>query len=108
MTMYPKVFRRAIGEFFPGTLNVQVDTHLNIREERRILGTEINEPGQDLLIERCAINGIPAHRIRPYNLETGCGGHGDNVLEIVCAQEIAGASPGAFVYVTFFRDDVGQ
>ena len=31
----------------------------------------INEPGQDLLIERCRINEIPAYRIRPLDLATG-------------------------------------
>jgi CTP-dependent riboflavin kinase len=91
MTAYPEAFRKAIGEVFPGTLNVEVAKSLRIREERRICGTEINEPGPDLLIERCAINGIPAYSIRPSNLATGGGGHGDNILEIACAEKIPNA-----------------
>ena len=82
MTAYPEAFRRVIGDVFPGTLNVDVARWVRIREEYRIHGAEINEPWQDLLIERCKLNGIPAYRIRPLNLATGGGGHGDNILEI--------------------------
>jgi CTP-dependent riboflavin kinase len=38
MTAYPEVFRRAIGEVFPGTLNVEVARCVRIREEGRIRG----------------------------------------------------------------------
>ncbi len=106
MTAYPEVFRRAIGEVFPGTLNVEVARCVRIREEGRIRGAEINEPGQDLLIERCRINEIPAYRIRPLDLATGGGGHGDNILEIACAEKIPNASPGTAVKITLFRDEI--
>jgi CTP-dependent riboflavin kinase len=106
MTAYPEVFRRAIGEVFPGTLNVEVSRHVRIREEHRIRGAEINEPGQDLLIERCRINEIPAYWIRPLDVATGAGGHGDNILEIACAEKVVNARPGIAVRITLFRDDI--
>jgi CTP-dependent riboflavin kinase len=104
MTKYPDVFRRAIGEVYPGTLNVKVAKNVEIKEACRILGADINEPGQDLLIERCRINGIRAYWIRPRDLKTGRGGHGDNILEIAC-EEIPNARPDTAVMITLFRDD---
>ena len=107
MTNFPEAFRRATGEeLFKGTLNVDVGREIAIREEFRILGTEINEPTQDLQFERCAINDIPAFRIRPYVIATGEGGHGDHILEISCGREIPNAGYGCVVRVTLFRDDV--
>ena len=86
---YPEVFLAGTGQrLFPGTLNVQLESPLPIREEFRIRGVEIGEPEQDMLFERCLINGIPAFRLRPYQPATGAGGHGDHILEIVSAQEL--------------------
>ena len=89
MTRYPDVFERATGErLFPGTLNVDIGTPLKCREDFRIRGVDIGEPGQDLLFERCVIAGRNAYRIRPYQLRGGGGGHGDHVLEIASAHEL--------------------
>lgn len=107
MTNYPNVFTKATGEYLiPGTVNVDVGQQVPIKEDFRILGMEINEPTQDLIFERCAINGIPAYRIRPFNPSDGSGGHGDNVLEIACSQRIPGVSEGAEVEVRLFREDI--
>jgi CTP-dependent riboflavin kinase len=107
MTNYPDVFRRATGvDLFTGTLNVDVGREITIKEDFRIKGTEIGEPLQDLLFERCAINGIAGYRIRPFVLATGEGGHGDHVLEICSTQQIPDAAPGNIVQVTLFRDDI--
>jgi len=113
ITDFPEVFRKATGEeLFPGTLNVDVGTPIKIKEERRILGKQIGEPFQDLLLERCAINGVPAWRIRPYSLDirsglpAGDGGHGDQILEISCAQEIPNATCGSTVQMTLFRNEL--
>jgi len=107
MTNFPEVFKRAAGEqLFPGTLNVKVARKIPVKEDFRIRGVEINEPEQDLLFERCLINGIQAYRIRPRNLLTGLGGHGDDTLEIACSQEIPNVLPGTVVEVTLFRDDI--
>jgi len=107
MTKYPKVFERATGEkLVKGTLNVRVKRRIQVREHFRILGKDINEPMQDLLFEKCFINGIPAYRIRPLNLLNGSGGHGDDTLEIACSQEIPNVPPGTVVEVTLSRDDL--
>jgi len=107
MTNFPEVFRRATGEIlFKGTLNVDVGRQIRVNEDFRIRGAEIGEPLQDLLFEVCAVDGIRAYRIRPYNLMTGDGGHGDNILEIACAQEIPNATPGSVIQIELFRDDI--
>ena len=107
MNRFPDVFRTAMGYApYPGTLNVDVGLPIKIREEFRIRGADINEPAQDLLFERCAINGIHGFRIRPLDIATGGGGHGDNVLEITCAQKVPNASIESAVQVTLFRDDI--
>jgi CTP-dependent riboflavin kinase len=109
MDKYPEVFRRATGEsLFPGTLNVKVSTKIPVKEDFRILGRDINEPDQDLLFEICRINKIRAYRIRPYNLRTGKGGHGDDVIEIASAQRIPNAEEGALVEITFLRGELNQ
>jgi len=70
MTNFHSIFRDATGEaLFPGTLNVQVETQIPIKEDFRIRGADIGKPDQDLLFERCEANGIRAYRIRPYNLQ---------------------------------------
>jgi CTP-dependent riboflavin kinase len=73
---------------FPGTLNVLLDAPLPVRAEFRIPGSEIGEPEQDMLFERCLIDGFEAFRLRPFQPATGAGGHGDHILEIVSAQEL--------------------
>jgi CTP-dependent riboflavin kinase len=104
MTDYPNVFQKATGEvLFPGTLNVKVDMRVPVREHFRIRGTEINE-AEEFLFEVCRINGIWAYRIRPYNLENGGGGWGDDVLEITCSQKLENVTPGAAVEIQLFRD----
>jgi CTP-dependent riboflavin kinase len=107
MTKYPEVFRRAAGvSLFPGTLNVKVDREIPVKEQFRILGVDIGEPEQDLLFEECRINGIKAYRVRPYHLQTGSGGYGDDILEITCSQEIPNVPTGSAVEVELFRDDI--
>lgn len=103
MTQYPEVFEKATGQrLYPGTLNVNIGKPFPVREHFRIRGTEINEPEQDLLFEVCRTNGIWAYRIRPFNLKTGEGGHGDHILEIACSQKIPDAAPGKQVEIVFF------
>jgi CTP-dependent riboflavin kinase len=106
MTNFPEAFRKATGEeLVKGTLNVKVAKPVEVRPHFRIRGQEIGEDGQDLLFEVCRINGIWAYRIRPFNLRTREGGHGNTVLEICCAQWIPNATVGSVVEVTLFRDD---
>jgi CTP-dependent riboflavin kinase len=103
MRDYPEVFRKATGEkLIEGTLNVDVEQEIAIKEDFRIVGAEINEPEQDLLFEKCEVNGVAAYRIRPLSLRTGAGGHGDNILEISSSQLLPN-KPGTEVEVTFFR-----
>jgi len=103
MTDYAEVFKRATGErLFPGTLNVNVGRAIPIREHFRIRGTEINEPEQDLLFEVCRINQIWAYRIRPLNLATFDGGHGDHILELACSQKIPDVPPETEVEIALF------
>lgn len=106
MTTYADVFTRVVGhELFPGTLNVEIDGSLAVREDFRIHGRDIDEPEQDLLFERCRIFGRPAYRIRPYQLTTGEGGHGDHILEIASREELRPLLVGhkGRVELEFFR-----
>jgi len=103
-------YRRGTGEdLCRGTLNVEVDRCIPIKEHFRIRWTEYDDPirgpKQDLLFEICRVNGIWAYRVRPYDLCTGAGGHGDHVLEIACSREITDAATGAEVRIELFRDD---
>lgn len=109
MTQFPEVFRDAAGcRLYPGTINVQVDEPIAIVEAFRIPGALIGEPEQDLLFEPCRITvGMACRdgfRIRPYQPVTGAGGHGDDILEISCAQKIPGVTAGCIAEVEFFRD----
>jgi CTP-dependent riboflavin kinase len=107
MTMFPEVFRRATGEtLIPGTLKVRVDRKIPAREDFRIRGIESGEPDQDLLFEKCLIDGIPGYRIRPFNLRHGDGGHGDDVIELSSSQRISHTGNGAVIEITFFRDSL--
>ena len=105
MTKYRDVFKKATGqELFPGTLNVKVDRQIEVREDFRIKGTEIDEPEQDLIFEPCRINGIEAFRIRPLHLATGLGGQRDDTLEIAAAQRVPCVEIGTEVEVELFRE----
>lgn len=105
MLMHPEAFRSVTGEnLFPGTINVKVDRTIPIKEDFRLRGTAINEPDQDFIFEICRIKTIWAYRIRPLNLKTGRGGHGDNILEITCSLEIPDVLEGDEVEVSFFRN----
>ena len=89
MTAFSAVFAKTVGEeLFPGTLNVQIDEQIKIREHFRIPGAEIDEPEQDLLFEICRVNSHWAYRVRPLNRADGSGGHGDHILEIVCSIQL--------------------
>jgi hypothetical protein len=104
MTKYPEPFREVTGqELYPGTLNVDVGRAVAIKEDGRIVGAEINE-AEDILLEKCKINGIPAWRMRPRHPKNGTGGWGDHILEISCSQKIPNMFPGTVVEITFFRD----
>jgi len=105
MTDFPYVFEEATGEkLIAGTLNVDVGRAILIREDFRIQGSRINEPEQDLLFEVCRINrSLWGYRIRPYELLTGRGGHGDHILEITCSMHIPNHFPGSEVTLEFFR-----
>jgi CTP-dependent riboflavin kinase len=107
MKNYPHIFARVLGEnLVPGTVNVKIPFPIAIEEDLRISGAEIGEPNQDLIFEHCHVRGIRAYRIRPYNLRTGEGGHGDNVLEISSPEIIPNATEGRTMEITFLRDFV--
>jgi CTP-dependent riboflavin kinase len=107
MINYPNVFSKATGEkLVPGTLNVKVEKPIHVREHFRIIGAEIDEPEQDLLFEICRVDQIWAYRIRPSNVQTGIGGHGDDVIEITASKRIPDANIGEVVEISFFRDQL--
>jgi CTP-dependent riboflavin kinase len=105
-------YRKATGEgIWGGTLNVEVNKCIPVKEHFRIRGTEYVDPipapnQQDLLFEVCRVNGIWAYRIRPYDVCTGAGGHGDHILEIGCSREIPGVAIGAEIRIELLRDDI--
>ena len=83
---YPTAFKFTLGFApYPGTLNVDIGSPLKIREERRLLGAAIGEPHQDLLFEACTVAGQQCFRVRPLDLRSGAGGHGDHIIEVVSA-----------------------
>ena|ERR1700733_3138566 len=108
MTKFADVFERAAGEkLYPGTLNVKVDRPVRWKVDFRVRGAEIDEPNQDLLFEHCRINGPKAYRIRPYDLNTGGGGWGDDTLEIACEcclKDRLSLDVGSIVEITLFRN----
>jgi hypothetical protein len=107
MNNHPEAFRKATGEtLVSGTINVEIDKPILIKEHFRIRGIDIDEPLQDLLFEPCYINDIPAYRIKPSNICAGEGGHGNDVLEITSAQWIPNAEDGDIVEITFLRTDL--
>jgi CTP-dependent riboflavin kinase len=104
MTEYADVFLKATGELlFPGTLNVNVEKSVPVKEHFRIHGSEINWH-EDFQFEVCRINGIWAYRIRPLDAMGG-GGHGNHILEIACSQKIADVAPGTEVAIALFPRD---
>jgi CTP-dependent riboflavin kinase len=106
MTLFPEVFREATGQaLYPGTLNVKIDREIKIKEDFRIQGVSLGDPQQELLFEKCLINGTNAYRIRPRHITTGAGGHGDHIREIACPAWIPNAICGSEVEVSFFRDE---
>jgi hypothetical protein len=101
-TDHPEVFRAATGEYLHrGTVNVRIAEPLQIREHFRI--DDPLDPNQVLQFEVCRANGKWAYRIRPLNVVTGCGGWGDDVIEIASSEEIPDAIDGATVRIEFFR-----
>jgi CTP-dependent riboflavin kinase len=99
-----KAFTQVTGEkLFYGTLNVKVDVLIPIKEHFRMRGSEIEEPLYDFLFEVCKVNGVWAYRVKPLNLLSARGGHGDNVIELVSSQKIPDVNAGAKVQVMFFR-----
>ena len=105
MSDYPDVFTSAFGHplYTNGTLNVRIPHKIFIKEHFRILGHCLNE-SEDYLIEICRANGVWAYRIRPYDPQTGLGGHGDNVIELVSKEEIPGVEEvGSTVKIEFLR-----
>jgi len=103
MTDFPEVFLRATGEkLLPGTLNVEIEKPLAVKEHFRM--PDVMDPEQDLLFEICRVGQIWAYRIRPWNRKTGAGGHGDHIIEITSSQEIPNAGEGSPIEISFFRD----
>jgi hypothetical protein len=107
MTEHAHVFAEAFGcPPRAGTINVKVDHPIRIQPESSI--PDPMDAKQELLIERCAINGLPAFRIRPSVIgRPALGGHGDDTLEISSCTEVPGIAPGAEVTVEFFRECIG-
>lgn len=101
---YPEVFKYATGEYlFPGTINIKISIEIPIVEHFRVKGILIDEPVQDLIFEIVRINEIMGYRIRPFNLLTGKGGHGDSIVEIACGSYIPDVNSGQRASIFFFR-----
>lgn len=102
MTEFAATFSDATGEtLHPGTMNVKIDSQLPIQEHFRT--PDPLDPNQNLLFEICRINGFWAYRIRPQNIHTGEGGHGDDTIEVACSRELPNIREGSFVEIEFFR-----
>jgi hypothetical protein len=100
--LFGDVFRAATGEdLHRGTVNVKVKDPIEIREDFRIDDPVDGE--QVLQFEVCRANRKWAYRIRPRNIRTGCGGWGDDVIEIACSEEIPNTADGQAVNIEFFR-----
>jgi len=104
MTEHAEIFTEAFGcAPHLGTINVRVDRPIAIQPEFSII--DPLEPRQELLLERCFINGFPAFRIRPSVIgNPHLGGHGDAILEISSCTEIPGIAPEVLVTIEFFRE----
>ena len=102
MSKHRAVFEKTVDHpLVPGTINVQIDEAIKIKEDLRLEGAEIGE-AEDFVLERCKINGFDGYRIRPQD-KYGNGGHGDHILEISCAEQVPGVDEGAEVEVELFR-----
>ena len=111
MRDYPEVFAKytRMNNLHPGTLNVKTDEYIAIWPHFIIPGSEADDPKQDLLFEQCTLifegERHDGFRVRPYHRPTGCGGNGDNHLEIV-APTIPGAeTKGRDIRLEFDRSD---
>jgi CTP-dependent riboflavin kinase len=104
MTEHSHVFEEAFGCLpYPGTINVRVDRLIRIQPTFSI--RDPIDAQQELLIERCLINGLAAFRIRPSVIgNPDAGGHGDDILEISSCTEIPGIAPDVEVTIEFFRE----
>jgi hypothetical protein len=104
METFSHVFEKATGEkLVAGTLNVKVRQPIKIKEDFRIPASDLGGGEQDLLFEKCLIDGIRAYRLRRFNPSTGEGGHGDHILEISSSIYIPNSTPGSTVTIEFFR-----
>jgi hypothetical protein len=102
MTAFPDAFLRATGErLVAGTLNIEIEGPLQIKEHFRI--PDVQDSEQDLLFEICQVGDIWAYRIRPCNRRTGGGGHGDQIIEITSSHRIPNAFEGSPIEISFFR-----
>jgi CTP-dependent riboflavin kinase len=102
MSRHSEAFEKTVGHpLHAGTINVEIDEAIEIREDLRLKGEEISWY-EDFIFERCKINGRDGYRIRPID-KNGDGGHGDNVLEISCAEWVPDVGDGADVVVELFR-----
>ena len=107
MSAHEAAFTAAVGERLQaGTVNVQLAVPVPVREHFRLVGATIGEPQQDLLFEVVRIGPHWGYRIRPLNLITGAGGHGDHVIEVACALRLPSkiTAVGSVVELTFFRN----
>jgi CTP-dependent riboflavin kinase len=103
MTDHLHVFQKAFGcKPHAGTINVRVDPPITIQPEFSI--PDPIEPRQELLIERCLINGFAGFRIRPSEiLHPKRGGHGDHIIEVSSCTKIPNIASGVNVTLEFFR-----
>ena len=107
MSEHQAAFTAVTGErLFPGTLNVHLEIPVPPREHFRLSGASIGHPHEDFLFEVIRIAAYWAYRIRPLNLSTGAGGHGDHVVEVASATYLPPeiALPESRVEITFFRN----
>jgi hypothetical protein len=105
MTGFPDAFFRATGEkLIPGTLNVEIEKALQVKEHFRV--PDMLDPEQDLVFEICRVGDIWAYRIRPWNGQTGGGGHGDHIIEITSSKRIPNAGEGSEIEISFFRSEI--
>ena len=107
---FPDDFLKATGEVLVGgTLNLKLDREIKIREHFRMPDPWKDER-QVLLFEICRVLGVWAYRVRPWKLDgSGGGGHGDHILEIMCAKWIvrngSHLKHGDYVDVEFFGEE---
>ena len=88
-----------------------------VRPELVVYGAEIGE-GEDFLIERVLVGGLPCYRVRPHRLFDGNGGWSDRTLEILSARHLqqaeswrlrqCGNCPGPTRYVLARRVEASQ